>query len=93
MTRNTHLTLCTTCGQDFGGTKAFDKHRVGKHEYLYDPEHPDGRRCLTHGEMVKRGMYVNARDRWSQAPNGLSERLGLAQEATRDQADVIARTN
>jgi hypothetical protein len=29
----------------------FDAHRVGKHEYLFDSEHLDGRRCLGASEM------------------------------------------
>ena len=44
--------LCRSCGIDFGSVRAFDTHRVGKHAYLYDADHPDGRRCLSLDEML-----------------------------------------
>jgi hypothetical protein len=47
--------LCSACGKDFGGVRAFDLHRVGKHAYSYSPERPDGRRCLSEQEMLARG--------------------------------------
>ena len=72
------LNLCTVCGNDFGGERTFEMHKVGKHDYLYDKEHPDGRRCLTDEEMLGRGMYLNKLGRWSQPRNGLEERLGSA---------------
>ena len=71
------LNLCAICGHDFGGERAFSMHKVGKHDYFYDPEHPDGRRCLSKSEMLERGMYLN-RGRWSQPRNGLEQRLGSA---------------
>lgn len=74
--------FCRDCGRDFGGDKAFDRHRVGQHEHRYSPEHPDGRRCRSEDEMIAIGMYLNTQGRWSQPRNGLSERLGSAAEAT-----------
>lgn len=56
--------LCTSCGEDFGGVTAFDLHRVGKHAYLHDAEHPDGRRCLSRDEMVERGLKLDKHGRW-----------------------------
>src|SRR4249919_3618494 len=53
------LTFCRTCQSDFGGIAAFDRHRVGKHAYLYSQEQPDGRRCLSEQEMQAKGMYLN----------------------------------
>jgi hypothetical protein len=76
------LCLCSACGKDFGGVRAFDLHRVGKHEYDYNPDHPDGRRCLSEQEMLARGMYLNESGRWSQPRNGLSERLGSRTRGT-----------
>jgi hypothetical protein len=70
------LNYCATCGRDFGGTRAFDLHRIGKHAYLHSHEHPDGRRCMTEAEMLERGLYLNANGRWGQPASGLSERLG-----------------
>lgn len=55
---------CGSCKRDFGSVTAFDMHRVGKHEYLADAEHPDGRRCLTPEEMVERGMREDKNGRW-----------------------------
>ena len=72
----TPLNLCRSCGHEFGGLTAFDMHHVGKHEYLHDEHHPDGRRCLSESEMLERGMYLNRQGRWSQPRNGLQERLG-----------------
>ena len=41
------LNFCRSCQSDFGAIAAFDRHRVGKHAYLYSEDHPDGRRCLS----------------------------------------------
>jgi hypothetical protein len=46
---------CTSCGEYFNSTKAFDKHRRGSY-----PE----RRCLTPEEMLAIGMSKNAGDWW-----------------------------
>lgn len=49
---------------------AFDRHRVGKHEYTYaeglklEPPREDGRRCMTVDEMQATGMELNGRGRW-----------------------------
>jgi hypothetical protein len=45
------VNLCRSCGHDFSSIEMFDAHRVGKHEYLFDSEHLDGRRCLDASEM------------------------------------------
>lgn len=59
------MTLCTLCGQDFGGVRAFDAHRVGSHDHCFDLSHPDGRRCLSVEEMAGRGLQRNSAGRWS----------------------------
>jgi hypothetical protein len=68
---------CASCHLDFGSVRAFDAHRVGKHEYTYsegakmDPIREDGRRCLTVDEMttMQKGGHTyfvkNAKGRWS----------------------------
>jgi hypothetical protein len=58
------LNQCSACGQDFTSLRLFDAHRVGQHEYLCSAEHPDGRRCLSVGEMRGRGWEPDARGRW-----------------------------
>jgi hypothetical protein len=76
-----YLFQCTTCDEDFGGINAFDRHRIGDHEHLYSPEHPNGRRCRTPDEMEAIRMYCNRFGRWSQPPGGLAKALGSDSEA------------
>ena len=73
---NRDLNICPVCGLDFGGERAFEMHKTGKHDYLHSDEHPDGRRCLNEQEMLERGMYRNAKGRWSQPRRGLAALLG-----------------
>jgi hypothetical protein len=61
------VNFCTSCGKDFGGVVAFDEHRVGRHQYDYSPNHPDGRRCLSTHEMVKKQFRLNTRGAWSRS--------------------------
>ncbi len=64
------MNQCGACGEDFGSVNLFDRHRVGKHAYLYseglkmDPPLEDGRRCLSVKEMLQRGWSVGKRGRW-----------------------------
>jgi hypothetical protein len=51
---------CGTCGLDFGSLEAFDKHFVGTNDYLWSPERPGGRRCLTEAECELGGFVRNA---------------------------------
>lgn len=45
---------CAACGDAFSSPSAFDKHRVG----AWNGRHPGyGRRCLTVGERVAKGMF------------------------------------
>lgn len=61
------MNLCRTCGHDFASVRAFDAHRVGRHEYTQAeglelrPPRKEGRRCLSPDEMQDAGW---ARDRW-----------------------------
>lgn len=47
--------LCSPCQQLFAGESAADAHRVGP---MTD------RRCLSRDEMLAKGMWVDAQDRW-----------------------------
>ena len=57
-------------GWHFGSLWAFDKHRVGKHAYLYlegldmIPPREDGRRCLDVGELEGQGWVEDRWGRW-----------------------------
>ncbi len=57
---------CGECGLDFGSVSAFDRHRVGVHEYTLaegmalDPSRFDGRRCLHEHEITD---LVDTQDR------------------------------
>ena len=44
---------CPVCHETFGGTRAGDMHRVGRHGVTEGPDH---RRCLTPTEMEAKGM-------------------------------------
>jgi hypothetical protein len=50
------LNYCTTCGNDFTSIAYFDLHRIGKHEYDFSVDKPDGRRCMTEEEMLEAGL-------------------------------------
>jgi hypothetical protein len=60
-----NVNLCRACGHDFSSVTLFDAHRVGKHEYLFDSERLDGRRCLDASEMESKGWAQNGRGRWN----------------------------
>ena len=60
------MNLCRACGEDFGSVGAFEAHRVGKHAYLWSPEHEDGRRCLDKEELTELGWHRDDHDRWRQ---------------------------
>lgn len=82
------MNLCVACGLDFGSVKAFDRHRVGTHEYTYSEGaklgRDDGRRCLSEDEIESlrdkdSGAYIFARTflgRWT---------IALSLEAARAQ--------
>src|SRR5262245_45824910 len=58
------MNLCCACGQDFASVTLFDAHRVGKHQYAWSPEQPDGRRCFGVDELEARGWTLDERGRW-----------------------------
>ena len=73
MTRLTgSRSLCPSCHQRFNSTYAFDRHRVGAY--------PSHRRCLTHDEMIARGMLINARGFWITEARQLPCRLSLGRQ-------------
>jgi hypothetical protein len=80
------VNLCTSCNQDFSSVAAFDRHRIGKHEYTcaegLKMEAPceDGRRCMTAEEITAAGMELNPRGRWYdvEAAERVRERFAAA---------------
>jgi hypothetical protein len=58
------LNVCSSCRLDFASVAAFDAHRRGRHAYLWAPDQPNGRRCLTVDELVDRGWRQDTRGRW-----------------------------
>ena len=64
------MSFCRGCGQDFSSARAFDRHRVGVHAYLFsegmamDPPREDGRRCLDTAELRDTGYRQNGKGRW-----------------------------
>jgi hypothetical protein len=76
------LNLWRACGQDFSGVKTFDRHRVGKHEYLWSRAREDGRRCLDPVEMRALGWKLNEWGRWSDPSQHPGERLGEKRQLT-----------
>ena len=58
---------CAACGRYFKSDAGFDRHRVGPVEQ---------RRCLTPGEMRRRGMAENAQGLW--ITNSMGGRLDQA---------------
>jgi hypothetical protein len=58
------MNLCRTCGLDFASLAAFDKHRVGKHDYLWSPDRPDGRCCLDLDEPDNSGLELDRHGRY-----------------------------
>ena len=62
-----YLNLCRACDRDFSSVAAFDRHRVGVHEYTYseglDLGREDGRRCLDMDELGDAGLALDARGR------------------------------
>jgi hypothetical protein len=58
------VNVCRSCGQDFCSVEAFDAHRVGRHEYPWSIDRPDGRRCLSAVEITDAGWEQNQYGRW-----------------------------
>jgi hypothetical protein len=85
----TPLNGCSACRTDFASVAAFDKHRTGKHEYDFDFDHPDGRRCLAPDEMLAAGMELDPRGRWRLKLTD-TERLRLSELTGSPQTDEEA---
>lgn len=54
---------CPECHETFGGTRAGDLHRVGRHGVASGP---DRRRCLTPAELESKGLIQNLNGYWVQ---------------------------
>jgi len=78
---------CRSCRQDFSGTKMFDRHRVGVHEYTFaeglemDPPREDGRRCLDADEMTALGWARDEHGRWIDPERVEAARRAFAKDA------------
>ena len=59
------MTRCSACQQDFTGLRDFDSHRTGRHAYPWGLDHPNGRRCLSAGEMEEKNWWRDAQGCWS----------------------------
>lgn len=57
------MNYCRACKRDFGSLGAFDAHRVGKHEYDWSLDKPDGRRCLDVDDQGA-GWHQDKAGRW-----------------------------
>jgi hypothetical protein len=72
-----------SCGVDFASVVAFDRHRVGVHEYTHseglrlDPPREDGRRCLYREELADVGLELDQAGRWC-VPLREADRVRLA---------------
>jgi hypothetical protein len=53
--------LCRGCGEYFNSVHAFDRHRIWVS--------PTVQRCLTHEEMVGKGMSINSSGFWITEPH------------------------
>jgi hypothetical protein len=58
------VNYCRACSTDFASLAAFDKHRVGVHEYVWSTDREDGRRCLRGDGLLEVGMELDVRGRW-----------------------------
>ena len=78
------MNFCTACKADFSSVRAFDRHRVGRHAYLYAdglemiPQRLDGRRCLDPDEMRLLGIASDHRGRWTMTDQAGSTLLAEA---------------
>jgi hypothetical protein len=54
--RGNNQCRCSACGELFATVATFDQHRAG--------DYSDGRRCLTHSEMLAKGWIQNAAQFW-----------------------------
>ena len=74
--------FCRSCRQDFSSVKGFDRHRVGTHEYDWDLDHEDGRRCLDIEEIVLLGFKRDKHGRWYDPAQSPAARLRPRQKLT-----------
>ena len=73
------MNRCRSCSHDFSSVRWFDAHRVGRHEYLFDSEHLDGRRCLDASKMEAKGWAQNERGGWSDPAESARVRKAFAE--------------
>jgi hypothetical protein len=66
---------CFSCGQDFGGERAFDLHRRGPHAPVGLPSQ---RRCLTAAERELAGLRLKAGVWYTHGPKSAGTRRAAA---------------
>jgi hypothetical protein len=66
--------------------EAFDRHRVGVHEYDWSPQRPGGRRCLNVQELLDRGFAKDANGRWGQPARQERARQRFASSSEEEKA-------
>jgi hypothetical protein len=82
-----YLNLCRSCGCNFASVSAFDRHRVGVHEYTsseglkLEPPREDGRRCMDADELAEAGMERDEGGRWRIAADAERARRAFAEAA------------
>ena len=81
---------CTTCGLSFVGHRDFDSHRVGRHDALFTPETPWGRRCLGVDELRNAGWYQDRFRRWGHGRRKKSKPPTAGNVAIADTAAAVA---
>lgn len=69
-----HFTQCAGYREFFSGTTMFDRHRVGEHEHGWSLEFPEGRRCMSAGEMRGAGWRLDAARGWQDPARVLAGR-------------------
>lgn len=74
-----HRSLCRECGEYFGGTWMFARHRTGTFGTI---QKPGTRRCLTVAEMKRRGWHLRPDGFWvaSRPGEGVLRRLHNEEE-------------
>lgn len=78
------MNLYRACGRDFSSEEAFDRHRVGVHEYTFpeglrfEPPRADGRRCLDVDGILALGWEKNAQGGWFDPERVARSRESLA---------------
>jgi hypothetical protein len=83
------VNVCAVCGEDFGSVSAFDAHRTGRHEHVFSPQDPEGRRCFSAGELIRRGWTRDGRGRLRRPSDGAPWASRETQVTTQERAEAL----